>query len=235
MTQLTAAQRALVAETLPLVHTLARSLAARFPGVSSDDLVGAGHEALVLAVMRYEPDRGVRFEGYVYLRVRGEMIDAAQRLLKTPLRALSSAAALDARLEPTRVDPDADLGDLMADAPATVRETAVTTLRGRAMALAVGFMMSSRVAGGEDAIVAQETRVRAHRALAEGVSRLPAEEQQYVEAIYYEGLTLAQTAARLGCAVKTVQRIQARVHEKLYQELRARGVEGTVSGDCDTM
>lgn len=43
--------------------------------VGADDLASAGMVGLIDAVDRYEPDRGVPFEAYAILRIRGAILD----------------------------------------------------------------------------------------------------------------------------------------------------------------
>jgi RNA polymerase sigma factor FliA len=48
------------------------------PHVELEDLVGAGSLGLVDAVDKFEPQRGVPFEGYAMLRIRGSILDGAR-------------------------------------------------------------------------------------------------------------------------------------------------------------
>ena len=86
MTQtLTSAQRALCTATLPLVARLGRTTARRNPTVSREDLEGVGHEALVVAALRYDPAIGP-FEPYAIYFVRGEMLNHVRKTLRTRAR-----------------------------------------------------------------------------------------------------------------------------------------------------
>lgn len=61
---------------LPIVYRMARSMCRRLPaGQDLDDLVGAGALGLVEAAERFDERRGVDFEAYAALRVRGAMLD----------------------------------------------------------------------------------------------------------------------------------------------------------------
>ena len=75
------ARHALIERYLPLCRRIARATkvlptAAR----GSDDLEAAGVVGLIQAVDRFDPSRGIPFEGYAALRVRGAILDEVRRL-----------------------------------------------------------------------------------------------------------------------------------------------------------
>jgi RNA polymerase sigma factor for flagellar operon FliA len=70
-------RKALVEKNLPLVRSLAAKLAARAtPHLEIGDLIAVGTEVLLRAADRFDPDRGVAFGSFCYLRVRGAMIES---------------------------------------------------------------------------------------------------------------------------------------------------------------
>lgn len=71
------AKVAVLAEShLPLVRRVAARVAPRaWPYLEMGDLVSIGTEALLRAASEYDPDRGASFASFVYLRVRGAMLD----------------------------------------------------------------------------------------------------------------------------------------------------------------
>lgn len=71
-------QRARLVEAhLPLVRTVAGRMIHRArPYLELDDLVAVGVEALLRAAERFDPDRGVPFGAFAYLRVRGAMCES---------------------------------------------------------------------------------------------------------------------------------------------------------------
>jgi len=67
----------LVESHLPLVrHIAARMINRAHPYLEMDDLVAVGVEALLRAAERFDPDRGVAFGTFAYLRVRGAMCES---------------------------------------------------------------------------------------------------------------------------------------------------------------
>ncbi|HUQ41186.1 MAG TPA: sigma-70 family RNA polymerase sigma factor [Candidatus Limnocylindrales bacterium] len=76
-----ASSRALLIERyLPLAQGLARGARTMTTAVAdSDDLTSSAFIGLIDAVDRFEPGRGVPFEAYARLRIRGAMIDELRR------------------------------------------------------------------------------------------------------------------------------------------------------------
>jgi len=66
---------------LPLVKRIANRLAISLPAhVDEDDLLGYGVFGLLDALQRFDPSRGVKFETYAALRIRGSIIDGLRSM-----------------------------------------------------------------------------------------------------------------------------------------------------------
>ena len=82
----------LVADSLPLVRAVVGSMAHHYPRhCDRDELVAAGTFGLVDAARRFDPSKGVPFERWAVLRIRGAVVDAVRALDFAP-RALRSSA-----------------------------------------------------------------------------------------------------------------------------------------------
>ena len=82
----------LVADGLPLVRAVVASLSAAYHRhCDRDELVAAGTFGLVEAARRFDPARGVPFERWAALRIRGAVVDAVRALDFAP-RALRASA-----------------------------------------------------------------------------------------------------------------------------------------------
>lgn len=76
-----ASRAALIERYLPLARALARRVRIVGSGVTdADDLMSAAVLGLIDAVDRFESGRGVPFEAYASLRIRGAIIDELRRL-----------------------------------------------------------------------------------------------------------------------------------------------------------
>lgn len=70
---------------LPLVRSVATRVAARLPrNVDLDDLIGAGALGLLNAARQYDESRGVPFDRYAEIRIRGAIIDELRAMDQTP-------------------------------------------------------------------------------------------------------------------------------------------------------
>ncbi len=70
----------LIERYVPLARALARRIRVATPLADSDDMVSAALLGLIDAVDRFEACRGVPFEAYAGLRIRGAMIDELRRV-----------------------------------------------------------------------------------------------------------------------------------------------------------
>jgi len=74
-----------VSRFLPLVRVVATRMAARLPrSLDIDDLVGAGVLGLLNAFRQYDTAKGVPFDRYAEIRIRGAILDELRALDQTP-------------------------------------------------------------------------------------------------------------------------------------------------------
>jgi RNA polymerase sigma factor FliA len=91
-----AARENLVLNYAPLVKVVAGRLGARLPAhVEVGDLVSYGLTGLLSAIERYDPERGVKFESFALLRIRGAMIDALRSLDWVPRKVRQNARGIE--------------------------------------------------------------------------------------------------------------------------------------------
>jgi RNA polymerase sigma factor for flagellar operon FliA len=106
-TALTAEARALVEQHLPLVRHVLAGVAAHFPRhADREELAQAASLGLVEAAARYDEERGVPFDRWAALRIRGAILDAVRALDFAP-RTLRAASR---EVEAARSDLIASLG-----------------------------------------------------------------------------------------------------------------------------
>ena len=75
------ARHALIERYLPLCRRIAFATGVLpTAALGSEDLEAAGAIGLIQAVDRFDPERGIPFEGYAALRVRGAVLDEVRRL-----------------------------------------------------------------------------------------------------------------------------------------------------------
>ncbi len=65
----------------PLVRIIASKLAIRLPNhIDMDDLINVGITGLLEAIDRYDPEKGVKIETFISIRIRGAMLDELRRM-----------------------------------------------------------------------------------------------------------------------------------------------------------
>lgn len=95
----------LVANSLPLVRSVVNGLAANYPRhCDREELVAAGTLGLVEAARRFDPSRGVPFERWAVLRIRGAVVDAVRALDFAPRSLRATVRDLNAVVEALEVE-----------------------------------------------------------------------------------------------------------------------------------
>jgi RNA polymerase sigma factor FliA len=196
------------------------------PQVDMDDLVAYGQLGLAQAAREYDASRGGQFTTYAYYRVRGAIFDGLSQMSWFSRR--DYHASKYERLA-------ADVMELEGrEAPESVCRSAaedVNWLAGVTGKLSVVYLASTEEeqSAGAAALVdrsdppqhamERELRVR----LRELVDALPPEAGTLIKATYFEGVTLAEAARRLGISKAWASRLHARTLERLARALQLLG------------
>ena len=219
---------------LPLVKRIAGRLAISLPQhVDEDDLIGYGVFGLLDALERFDLGRGVKFETYATLRIRGAMIDGLRTMDWVP----HSARQKVKQIQEGFAEVEAQLGR-----PATLEEVALhlqMEIRDLEGAVLQGQMLNltslDEMAAGEDGDshlsplsqlkdpLAQEAFQEVEisdqrRILAEAVEKLPDKEKLVVALYYQEDLTLKEIAAVMKLSESRISQL----HSQAILRLRGR-------------
>ena len=221
----------LIEEGQSLVYSLASKIYRSVPvRIDLDDLIAYGEIGLAEAAREFDPSKGVRFTTFAYYRVRGAIYDGLSKMSWTSrarLRRLryqqmaNEVMANDAE----RTDSDSSL------------EGEATWFRDLSEELAVVFIASQMgdEAGMSDSSIEDDSASTAPAMLAqqeisqklvELVDSLPANERQMIRAVYFEGATLQDAAARQGISKSWASRMHAKILEQLGRSLRKLGEGG---------
>ena len=212
----------LVTDGLPLVRAVVASMAAAYPRhCDRDELVAAGTFGLLDAARRFDAGRGVPFERWAVLRIRGAVVDAV-RALDVASRALRARARhLDAVREelarelgrtPTTADVAARLGVPVADLVrlegrlhrSTVLSLDAPTRADDSDSTLAAFVLDP----GADPVQELERRER-DRYVTDALEALPDRLRQVLVGYFLEGLTSGQVAARLGVTESRVSQMRS--------------------------
>lgn len=211
-------EEALVREHLPLVGYLVSEVLAKVPAhVSRAELTSAGLAALAFAVRAYEPDRGVPFNRFASIRIRGALIDELRNTDWASRSVRAKARRQDAVMQKLttelgRTPTDAEVAEALGVDPSAidadrhdVHRAVVLSLDGFADPEAVESMAPSRDAGPEDQLLAHERIGYLHDA----VLLLPERLRLVVTQYYFEERPMAETAAELGVTESRVSQMRA--------------------------
>jgi RNA polymerase sigma factor FliA len=214
----------LIDHYLPFSRKIAKILYARRGGLEVEfaDYLQQAAQGLIEAIDRFDPARGVAFETYAGVRIRGAVLNSltamSEKYAQISLRKRLQQERVDSLCEPTQ-EPNARGRD-------SFRE-----LADLAVGLAIGYMLEgtglvssepSLVTGGRDAYSHLEQRQLAE-SLKRLVEALPGRERTVIHYHYYQGLSFTHVAEILGVTKGRVSQI----HRQALQLIReARGAEG---------
>ncbi len=185
--------------------------------VSRAELTSAGLVALAFAVRAYEPDRGVPFNRFASIRIRGALIDELRNTDWASRSVRAKARRQDAVMQKLttelgRTPTDAEVAEALGVDPSAidadrhdVHRAVVLSLDGFADPEAVDSMAPSQDAGPEDQLLAHERIGYLHDA----VLLLPERLRLVVTQYYFEERPMAETAAELGVTESRVSQMRA--------------------------
>lgn len=222
-----------LAETyLPLVRSVAEEVAARVPrSVDPEDLFSVGVFGLIQSIEGFDPARGVRFEGFCRLRIRGAMIDELRshdglsRDARGRARAVVSARGR-LRQELGREPTHHELSQRMRLQPSEIER--VLTRAASRHVLSLDLAMHDDVDSDgtpplsneliDDRLEPSEAALR-NELLRKIDGSLSKSERALVRLRYADGLTMRKIGLRLGLSESRVCQIHSRLLLKLHRRL----------------
>lgn len=86
----------MILKYLPYVKYIAsRLVSGKPPGVEFEDLISYGIIGLIDAIEKFDPSKGIKFETYATLRIKGSIIDALRKISWIPKSAFSKLSSLN--------------------------------------------------------------------------------------------------------------------------------------------
>ena len=219
---------------LPLVKYIAGRTAIGLPkSVELDDLINAGVVGLIEAHNNFDPSKGVKFESYASLRIRGSILDElraidwAPRSTRAKSRAVERAiSALENQLgrSPTEQEIASDMDMSMDDLYKLMDDLSSTTLLsldelsyGSDDDKQVPLIDTLQSADKSDALTDLE-RAEMRTLLVESIGLLNDQERLVIALYYYEELTLKE----IGQVMELSESRVSQIHTKSVLSLRAK-------------
>ena len=217
---------------LPLVRAQTRQMTSRVPPtVKSEDLEGYGMIGLLEAIDRFDPDRGIPFEVFARLRIRGAMYDYLRTLDLLPRIARRNVHRVQAQVHAlTR-----QLGRLPTDEELAAATGLATRQLGRARTdqhAALPLSLDefgdadrfpealARDAGG-DVVGSMEQQAR-NAELWHAIEALPVRHKVVIGLYYCEGLTLWEIGRVLRVTESRISQMRGEALQALRTHLALR-------------
>jgi RNA polymerase sigma factor FliA len=217
----------------PLVKYVAGRVAVGLPqNVEQADLVSYGIFGLIDAIVKFDPERGYKFETYAMARIKGAILDELRSIDWVPRSVRAKARALErayTKLEgelhraPTDEEIAGEMGvtdDQLQSALSQISFVGIAALdemlaggeRGESVTL--GDTIADASDGPGAVFEVEEMR----QILAQIITRMPEREKIVLTLYYYENLTLAEIGQVLGVTESRV----CQIHTKAVLQLRSR-------------
>lgn len=215
---------------------IARSVAAQMRGIFSnyaqlEDIVNQGIITLIDCVEKFDLDKGIKFESYAFMRVRGAIIDFVRKQDWLPRRVRITAKTISTAYdvlcnkllrEPTQQELADHLGmsvDTLAKNYGEIANSVMLSFEGVVQNVTQsGDMLENfldRDSAPESSVFRQELR----DVLAEAIDSLTERERLVVTLYYYEHLKLSDIASILEVSDQRVSQISSKAVLKLKQRI----------------
>ncbi|MCH5268074.1 MAG: FliA/WhiG family RNA polymerase sigma factor [Lachnospiraceae bacterium] len=198
--------------------------------VEYDDLVGYGIFGLIDAIDKYELTKGVKFETYASLRIRGAILDQIRKMdwiprtIRQKQKKLETAMQeLEKRLGRTATNEElaTELEIPVEELEELVNQTSLTSLVSLDEYLEQGSEV--RVEAGNQPRFEQPEQVMERqelkRILAEAIDTLTEKEQRVIAFYYFEELTLKEISKILEVSESRVSQLHTKALKKMKERL----------------
>ncbi|MCL2461802.1 MAG: FliA/WhiG family RNA polymerase sigma factor [Defluviitaleaceae bacterium] len=221
----------LIVEYAPLVKFVAGKLIIHIgQHAEFDDLISYGIFGLIDAIDRFDLSKGVKFETYASVRIRGAIIDSIRKLDWVPRTLRQKNKHVDqvfANLEASlgREPTDEDLADAMnlsvGEARELIRKSSVISLISLDDYLEQKHepVMSDTGKVSVDGPEVQYERQELTRMLASAIEALNEKERKVVTLYYFEDLTLKEISAIMGVSESRISQIHSKAILRMQGKL----------------
>ena len=223
---------------LPLVKYIAGRLAIGLPrSVEMDDLINAGVIGLIEAYSNFEASKGVKFETYASLRVRGSILDELRGMDWVPRSTRARSREVErtiSKLEgdlgrsPTEAELADELGVSMDDYYRIMDDVSSAALLSLDE-MAFGDdgdkpvpLLDTLSAQNQPSAEANLERVEMRNLLADSLGQVSEQERLVVALYYYEELTLKEIGQVLELSESRVSQLHTKAVLGLRAKLRKR-------------
>ena len=199
--------------------------------IPAEDFFNQGILALIERIERFDPDRGVKFDTYIYKGIRGSMVNYVRKQHWLPNRIWSMSKKirqaqmdLEAKLlrHPTQQELALELGMSLQE----LEKLQVEIYSADSVSYEELIEQSSEANLAATQLVEKEevdSKLLSEEMLSElekAMNQLPPRYKQVIALCYYEKLNLREIGEVLGLTQQRVSQIRAKALEKLYTSLK---------------
>lgn len=211
-----------------LVHRISKGMSGDFAHYADyDELVSCGTMGLIDAAGNYDPGRGVRFESYAAIRIRGAIIDAMRKKDWVPRNVRKRYEQIEQFCTEWCACHDAPPTDAQIAAGLSICEARVVQAKSRWMHRSlISIEWAQEYA--ERHIVEYDDRVMPENALIHkesmaalgmALGSLPERQRQIVALSYFQGLTLKVIGDVLNVSESRVSQLRTKALVQLRQTM----------------
>lgn len=232
-----ASREQIILQHTPLVKYVIGRLAIHLPQVLDfEDLLGYGTLGLIQAFERYDPARGVKFESYAVMRIRGAILDALRSLRGLPQSVTDKAKRLQRasmELEQTlgRPPTDDELAEALNITPDQLTQQMVdaswvtVSLDNIIESQGDGDLRALTSHRGEDDVAGMVERREMVQELAAALATLTDRERLILNLYYQDELTMREIGQVMDISEGRVCQLHARALHKLRVAMGHRAPE----------
>ena len=221
----------LILEYAPLVKFVAGRLVMHIgQHVEYDDLISYGIFGLIDAIDKFDMEKGVKFETYASLRIRGSIIDNIRKLdwvprtLRQKNKMVEQAyAQLEEKLgrEPTEEEMAEKLSLSLPETRELMRKSTVLSLVSLDDYLEQNYetTFNGLVSNQQDTPESQTEKKERQAMLAEAIGKLSEKEKLVVTLYYFEDLTLKEISSIMNVSESRVSQIHSKAIIRLQTKL----------------
>lgn len=228
-TKSAALKEKLILEYAPMVKYVAGRLVIHVgQHVEYDDLISYGIFGLIDAIDKFDIDKGVKFETYASLRIRGAIIDNIRKMDWVPrtMRQKNKeyeqvCTQLESELgrEPTEAEIAGRLNLTVEEARELIRKATVLSLVSLDDYLEQNYESAFGTGSLEDTPEGYFNKQELHRMLTDTIEKLSEKEKRVVTLYYFEDMTLKEISSVMGVSESRVSQIHSKAIMRMQSKL----------------
>jgi len=219
----------LILEYAPLVKYVAGRLSVHVgQHVEYDDLISYGIFGLIDAIDKFDYTKGVKFETYAALRIRGAIIDSIRKMDWVPrtmrqrnkqLEQAFSELEFELGREPTEAELAAKLDISLEETTDLLKKSSVVALISLDDYLEQNHEANFGNSAAEETPELQYEQQELKDMLVDAIDKLSEKEKKVVTLYYFEDLTLKEISSIMGVSESRISQIHSKAVMRLKSKL----------------